>query len=206
MTHGQISSSSIFNFLLVTSCHCSFSLSSYEHHACNSSSSSRTSSLMSLLSFSTALRLLFQLPFDSICHNLSCFPTAPANSVGHSLPPFSCFFHLFLPPVLGHCPFPARFPLFFTYAAVEVFLYTPTGTLSAVPSTFASCSLVHCLHCKFSGFFVPCFERFLAIGSCGMPDLHRCARVNFLPLGCRMCRYLVCDDVLRRDKQFFVWQ
>ena len=37
-------------------------------------------------------------------------------------------------------------------------------------------------------------------------DLHWCARVNFLHLGCWMCRDLVYDDVLQRDEQFFVWQ
>ena len=69
-----------FDFLLMTSCHYSFSLSSSKHHACSSRSSSRTSSLMSPLSSSTAFRLLFQLHLVQFAAMCPVFSTVPANS------------------------------------------------------------------------------------------------------------------------------
>ena len=86
-----------FYFLLATSCHCSFSLSSNKHHACNSSSSSCTSSLMSPVSSSTAFRLLFQLTLTQFAMCL-VFPQLQQTLVS-PLPPFSCPFPPFLPPV-----------------------------------------------------------------------------------------------------------
>ena len=76
MTHDPNSSS---DFLLVTSCHCSISLSSNKHGACNSSSSSCTSSLMSPSS-SSSVKTLVPTPLGAIGRNVYCFPTAPANS------------------------------------------------------------------------------------------------------------------------------
>ena len=98
-----------FHFLLVTSCHCSFSLSYSKHHACNSSSASCTSSLMSALSSSTAFRLLFQLSLVQFAAMRPVFPQLQQTLV----PPSLCPFPPFLPPVLDHCPVPARFAPFF---------------------------------------------------------------------------------------------
>ena len=181
MAHGQIFILSA-DFLQMTSCHCSSSLTCTKHHPCISSSCSRTSSLMFPLSF---LQRSYSCSnsLDAIRREVSCLPTAPTNS---GLP----LFHL------SYIPF-KHDSLLFHVVAVEVILRTPTGTLSSVPSTFGSCSLTQCLHCEFKCFSVPTFECFLPIGSCNHADLHWCDCVNFLHLGCRMCLHLV-YDVLQR--------
>ena len=92
-----------FAFLLVTSCHCSFSLSSNRHHAC----------IFVFTHFCTDVSFVFfnrvQTPvptrLHAICRNVSCFPTAPANS-GLTFATF------LLPPVLDHSSFPTRFAPF----------------------------------------------------------------------------------------------
>ena len=109
-----------FDFLLVTSCHCSFSLSSNKHHACSSSSSSCTSSLLSPLSSSTAFRLLFQLPLVQLAAMCSVFPQLQQTLVS-PLPPFSCPFSSFLASGLGPLSLPSAIHSSFTLAAVEVF-------------------------------------------------------------------------------------
>ena len=109
-----------FDFLLVTSCHCSFSLSSNKHHSC-------ASSLMSPLSSSTTFRLLFQLPlvqFAAMCH---VFPQLQRTGV--TLTTFLLPFPPFLPPVLDHCPFPPRFAPFSPFPLMKYFLTLQLGTL-----------------------------------------------------------------------------
>ena len=66
---------------------------------------------------------------------------------------------------------------FYAFAALEVLQYTPTGTLSSAPSTCGSCSLVHCLHCKFRCFFhtlLRLFPRHLLLLPCRSPLVRSC--------------------------------
>ena len=149
-TFSNDSWASFFNFnfdlLLMNSCHCSFSLSSRKHHAFSSSSSSRTSSLMSHLSSSAAFRLLFQLFLDAFCRNVSCIPTAPANSgVCHLC-------HLSLAPFLLSClrswtsPFPARFtpcsplPLLKCFSTLQLGPFPPFHSPLAPIPLYTACS------------------------------------------------------------------
>ena len=158
---------------------------------------------MSPLSLSTAFRLLFQLSLVQFAAMCPVFPQLQQTLVS-PLPPFSCPFPPFLPLVLDHCLFPARFAVFLKLAAVDVFLCAQVGTLSSIPSTFGSCLLVHCPHYEFRGFSSSNVSSTSVPAA--MPILHLCARVNVFHLGCRMCRDLVYDDVLQRDEQLFVRQ
>ena len=74
--------------LLITSCHCSFALSSSRHHACRSSSLSADSSMFSLSSSSMAYKCLLP-PFlhqAAMCPVLSHVPHVLVSP----LPPFFC--------------------------------------------------------------------------------------------------------------------
>ena len=138
-----------FDFLLVTSCHCSFSLSSNKHHACNSSSSSCTSSLMSPLSSSTAFRLLFQLPLTQFAAMCPVFTTAPADSgvtFATFLLPFSSILASSLGP-LSLCQH--RFASVSPSPLLKYFCTLQLGPFPPFHPPSGSCSLVHCLHCKF---------------------------------------------------------
>ena len=101
-----------FNFdflqwrLLVNS---SFSLSSNKHHACNSSSSSRTSSLMSTFVFFYSVHTpVPSFPWCNLPQRVLFSPQLQQTLVS-PLPPLSlsCPFPPFLPPVLDHCTFPS---------------------------------------------------------------------------------------------------
>ena len=71
---------------------------------------------------------------DAICHNVARFPTAPADS-GLTIATFLLPCSSVLVSGLGPLSLSSRIRSFFTFAAVEVFLHTPTATLSSVPST-----------------------------------------------------------------------
>ena len=203
-TLSNDSSTKIFGFnfdcSLVTSGHCSFALSSNKHHACTSSSSSCTSSLMSPSSYSTAIRLLFQLPWCNL---------PPSVQFSWSSSKLWCHLcHLSLALLLLSClQFCTTVPsqrdsLLFHPCAVEIFLYTPTRTLSSIPSTFGTC--------LFRGTLLALQVQMFFLTLLRMLPRHRFLRSYRSPLvrslSCRMCRDLVFDDVLQRDEQFFAWQ
>ena len=109
-----------FDFLLVTSCHCSFSLSSNKNNACNSSSPSCTSSLMSPCVFFHSVQIPVRTALETSRRCVSTFPTAPATS-GVTLATF-------LLPFSSHCPFPALFHL----CRCRILLYTACTASSGV--------------------------------------------------------------------------
>ena len=120
------------------------------HHACNSSSPSCTSSLMSPLSSSTLL--------DEICRNVSSFHTDAANC-GVTFANFSCPLPPFLPPVLDHCLFPARFaPSSSPLPLLKYFCTRQLGPFPPFRPPLPPVPLYTALHCKFRYFSVPFFK------------------------------------------------
>ena len=184
----------------MTSCHCSFSLSYSKHHACNSFSSSCTSSLMSPLSSSTAFRLLLQLPLAQCA---AMCPVSPQfqQTLMSPLPPFSCPFPPFFPPILDHCPFPARFAPFSPFPLLKCFCTLQLGPFPPLHQPVAPVPLSPACTASSDAFPYPSSNAC----SCCHADLHWCTRVNF-HLRCRMRRDLVYEEVLQRDEQFSTWQ
>ena len=80
-----------------------------------------------------SVQTLVPTPLGAIFRNVSFLPTAPANSDVTCATSF-CPYPPFLPPVLDHCPFPARYPFL--------------RSIHLWP-------LLHCLHCEFRCFPYP---------------------------------------------------
>ena len=180
--------------LLITSCHCSFSLSSNKHHACKSSSFSVDSWAFSPSSSSTETRSLFP-PF---LHQAAMCPVLPhvQHVLVSPLPPFSCPFTsflaaAFLPGVLSS--------ILAAFAALPI----PVLTLANAPLSFAS-SFVYSLQSDVHDPLVSFSARILSIFLRCHSNLHWGTRVMFLVSGCRNCHYLVDNDVLQRNNEFTV--
>ena len=129
-------------------------------------------------------------PLDAICRDVPSFLTASANS-DITVATFSLALHLrSCPRSWTTVPFQHDSLLFhlFHFRSISVRLNWDPFLRSI---HFASCSILHCLHCKLRCFSVPFFERFHAIGSYSHADLRGCTRVTFLHLGYRVCRGLL---------------
>ena len=126
--------------LLITSCHCSCSLSCSRHHACRSSSFSANSSTFSLSSSSVAYRFLF----PAFLRQAAMCPVLPhvRHVLVSPLPPFSCT----LPPFLRlpFCQefFPPSLPPACAYQLV--YLHSPASSraLQGTPGISNFCAVV----------------------------------------------------------------